>query len=77
MIIFYVLFRQRQKLLEAVEDINLAHAKDRAQLHQSNRDCVASIENVRHSFQVFLFSFFIFTVTLFRCVTISSMFLHD
>jgi len=42
--------QQRQKLLEAVEDINLAHAKDRAQLHQSNRDCVASIENVRHDF---------------------------
>ncbi len=61
-----MLFRQRQKLLEAVEDINLAHAKDRAQLNQSNRDCVATIENVRHSFQVFIFcSFFLFS--LFHC----------
>ncbi len=60
-----MLFRQRQKLLEAVEDINLAHAKDRAQLNQSNRDCVASIENVRHSFY-FLFLLFIF---LFHCIS--------
>ncbi len=62
------------QLSDAVEDINRAHAQDRIQLSQANKECMTVVEEVSNAFR---FSFWFLFLTLSRCAMNSSKHLPD